>query len=91
MREEIVERDDGVIDLVEQVSRKIQNDLHGLGPQAQGAILAELFALYLAGHMGPGAKEVREGIIETWLDTVRKLVPVNEAQILARTPEGGHA
>jgi hypothetical protein len=80
-----------VVGLVERVSRKIQGNLHGLGPQAQGAILAELFALYLAGHMGPGAQEVREGIIAMWLDTVRKLVPVCEAQILARTEADGNA
>jgi hypothetical protein len=69
---------------VERVSQKIQPLLSGLGPAVQGAVLAELFALWLAGHMGPNAPQYREFLIEQWLETVRRLIPECEKQILAR-------
>jgi hypothetical protein len=76
---------------VERVSKQIQPLLSGIGPHVQGAVLADLFALWLAGHMGPGAEEYHEVLIGQWLSTVRRLVPVCRDQILARTKSGGNA
>ena len=65
--------------------------LHGLGPKIQGAVLAHLFAMYIAGHQGPDAPEVREEIIASWLEMVRGMVPLYEKEILANVEAGGHS
>ena len=75
--------------LVLKISREIQPMLAGLGPDVQSAVLADLFSLFLAGHVGPGAEELREEITQEWLATVRRLVPVSEQQILGRIEPKG--
>jgi hypothetical protein len=70
-------------------SAEIAPLLHGRGPEIQGAVLADLFATYLAGHQGPDAVEVREQVIALWLELVRDLVPIAEGKILARLAEAG--
>lgn len=68
-------------------SEKIAAVLEGLGPEMQGAILAELFSRWLAGHMvpdKPGSFEVekmRQEVVENWLTLVYKMTPANEAMI----------
>jgi hypothetical protein len=47
--------------------------LAGEDPSIQGAALAELLALFLAGH----APELREVILEAHIEVVRALVPIN--------------
>ncbi len=76
--------------------------LHGLGPDLQSAILADLVALWLAGHVifdpkdGPLGVErkqtdsTRELVLADWLDLVRDLVPVNEKIILERVRKTRH-
>jgi hypothetical protein len=54
--------------------------LAGRGPAMQGAILADLLAMWLAGHPA----EVRESILDLHLEAVRLLVPVNEAMLRDR-------
>ena len=78
-------------DITEETVAKIRPMLAGLGPEVQGAVLADLFAMYLAGHVGCDAEEVakiREEVIETWLKTVRELVPFNERELLALIKKG---
>jgi hypothetical protein len=73
--------------------------LHGLGP-AQGAVLADLVAMWLAGHMvpdspgDPAADGLRAELFEHWQDSVWQLVEVNEDHIrmlhgLPRKPPKG--
>ena len=77
--------------LVEERSQKMQPFLSGLGPMVQGAVLADLVALWLAGHMGEDAEQYRELLIAHFLEHVRKLIPVAEKQILSRTLVEGRA
>jgi hypothetical protein len=74
---------------VEMLVKEIGSILHGKGPAVQGAVLADLFAMLLAGHQGtkPAIDKYREQFIGDWLETVRKLVPVNEKMILELSPE----
>jgi hypothetical protein len=51
--------------------------LAGRGPFVQGAALADLVAMYLAGH----APELREEVLALHVAAVRKLVPVNAAML----------
>jgi hypothetical protein len=65
--------------------------LRGRDPQVQGAILADLVATWLAGHMmrpperdDAAINALREAMLADWLDTVRRLIPVNEKLIKQR-------
>jgi hypothetical protein len=55
-------------------------------PQIQGAVLADLLSMWLAGH-GPGggdaAAQMRELLLAEHVELVRKLVPLNEAHLLS--------
>lgn len=74
--------------LVERKVREICPLLSGLGPEVIGAVLADLFAMLLAGHVGSDAEKCREEIIVAWMATVRDLIPVNEKMILERMSDG---
>jgi hypothetical protein len=75
----------------EEVLWSIMPILHGEGPEVQGAVLVELLAMYLAGHIGPDATEMREWQIKTMLKSVRELVPLFEARIIEQMRVGGNA
>jgi hypothetical protein len=55
----------------------------GHDPMVQGAALADMTAMWLAGHMGP--KAFREVLLNDLIDTIRKLIPVNEKIIRSKT------
>jgi hypothetical protein len=76
--------------MVEMIVSSIGPLLHGLPPEIQGAVLADLFAIWLAGHQGekPGIDKFRERMILDWCKTVRDLIPVNEKMIAERMAEG---
>jgi hypothetical protein len=84
------ERDPAISATAREASRLsalIQPLLHGRGPELQGAVLADLLAMFIAGHH-PG---LREEILQMHLGAVRELVPVCERQIFAQhggRPEG---
>jgi hypothetical protein len=65
--------------------------LHGHDPMLQGAALADLLAMWLAGHVGPGAEQLRHTLLFEHIRTVRSLVPVNEAMIMERLKPAGEA
>jgi len=72
-----------VTDLV----NKIKWHLRGTGPELQGAVLCDLLAMFLAGHH----PTLRDDVLEIHLNTVRALVPVNEAALFEHyggKPEG---
>jgi hypothetical protein len=60
----------------------------GKSPQVQGAALADLLAMWLAGHVdrddpaGKNSALIREQMLEAHLIAVRALVPVNYAGLI---------
>lgn len=61
--------------------------LQGIGAHIQGAALADLVAMWVAGHH----PAIREEHLQIWLGAMRALVPVNEAALFERyggKPEG---
>lgn len=73
---------------VVRVVERIRPLLAGHQPEVQGAALADLLATWLAGHVVPSDREateaLRERLLAPLLDTVRALVPVNEAMLRER-------
>jgi hypothetical protein len=61
--------------------------LHGHPPHIQGAVLADLFAMWLASHVDTEGRtaKLREVLIKDWLAKALELVPENEKAILERT------
>jgi hypothetical protein len=71
--------------LVERVSKRIRPLLAGHTPQVQGAVLADLVSVFIAGHH----PAMREEVLAMHLDLVRKLVPETEKEIFPDgLPEG---
>jgi hypothetical protein len=62
--------------------------LRGLGPDIQGAVLADLLATWLAGIQGPDAEAARDELLEAHIRLVRVLIAVNEKIILDRLAGG---
>jgi hypothetical protein len=65
--------------LADERFREIRPHLGGVRPDVQGAILAQLVALWLAGHVStdPGLQDkVREDMLEQLVATARQLIPV---------------
>lgn len=54
--------------------QKIRPILAHQGPETQGAVLVDLVAIWLAGHH----PAVRDETLSTFLDTLTKLIVVNE-------------
>jgi hypothetical protein len=50
----------------------------GRDPEVVGAALADLMAIFLASHVGDGKDELREELLALHVETVRKLIPINE-------------
>ena len=59
------------------VAEQIKPLLANLGPDVQGAVLADLVALFLAGHH-PATRDEFAGM---WWELAQNLVPVAEAQL----------
>jgi hypothetical protein len=68
--------------LADEIRDVIRPMLAGRDPGVQGGALADLLALWLAGH----PPFVREAMIEMHIEMVRDLIPVNEHIIFG--PEG---
>ena len=62
-------------DQILHVSNQIGRILYGLGPIVQGGILAELTSLWLGGHH----PEMRAEILALHVETIKKLISVNDA------------
>jgi hypothetical protein len=70
------------VELIQERTYEIGLLLHGIGPVIQGAILADLLAIWLAGHFGSNG--MREQLLNDHIRTVWQLIPCNEREILAR-------
>jgi hypothetical protein len=66
---------------VARAVERIKPILHGRPPEMIGAILADLLAIWLAGHYAEGDEDatrtMRADLLSMHLFTVRKLVSVN--------------
>lgn len=60
---------------------RIKPILAGIRPDIQGAVIGDLFAIYLAGHVGPGQDDIRDEIIGHWIELVRSMVPIYQEQL----------
>lgn len=73
------------LEQVQVLLRQIGPKLAGKPPQVQGAVLADLLATWLAGHVVQGnAKRtaaLRKEVLAFHLKTVRQLVPENAKAI----------
>lgn len=58
---------------VDRLVKRIMPLLAGKGPEIQGGALADLVAIFIAGHH-PG---LRDEVLQMHIDLVRQLVPVN--------------
>jgi hypothetical protein len=81
-------------DEVEAIVDRIRPILAGNPPELVGGVLADLFAIWLAGHFDVGGRTetaaLREALIAQWLETARKLIKPNEQMILERTRRESH-
>lgn len=75
------------------LSRIIAPTLYGEPSFVQGAVLADLMSLWIAGHHVPGdpaaTDEARKLFVEDWLKAVWKLVPESEKQITEQEAKNG--
>jgi hypothetical protein len=62
---------------VEAIVEQIRPLLAGHDAAIQGAVLADLLAMWLAGHVGESAEQAREILLHNNIEMVRKLIPVN--------------
>ena len=76
------------VDKLWQVSKQIEPLLAGLGWRLQGAVLANLVSLWLAGvydERGRAAtEELRQLAFAEWTQITKDLVPMSEQEILAQ-------
>jgi hypothetical protein len=73
----------GSADDVETLVEKVSSLFAGKPAEVQGAALADLLALWLAGHVTPDpetTRQVQEEVLEMHLRAVRQLVPINFAE-----------
>lgn len=59
---------------VQRIVEQVRPLLAGRGPQVQGAVCADLLALWLAGH----PEEVREQLLQLTVTTVRALIAISD-------------
>jgi hypothetical protein len=73
---------------IEKLTREIGLILHGHDRIVQSAVIADLLAIWLAGH----APFLRDGVLRRHIKLVRDLVPVNEFAFFGEAghPDGRH-
>lgn len=71
---------------VRKVVNRIKPLLAGRQPEVQGAILADLLSLWLAGHH---PRELREQLLTMHIEKVRELIEPSEGEILSELPTRG--
>jgi hypothetical protein len=82
-----------VVDRARELSHQCQIILHGESPLVQEIVLVELLALFLAGHFipeelgraeRPQTDNLRKVLLEAHIETVLRMVPDCEKEVLAR-------
>jgi len=78
-----------------RVSKAIQPALCGLDDAVQGAVIADLLSLWLAGHFVWGNEEatheLRQELLRMHIQAVIDLVPESAKEIANRFPTAGNA
>jgi hypothetical protein len=73
--------------LSQELCEKIAPILGGNDPAVQSAALADLSAMWIAGHFVPnsvsGTKQLRNQLLREHVKLIRDLVPLNEQKLLA--------
>ena len=80
------------IKIISEKVEQIRPLLAGLEPPIQGAILADLLAIWLAGHFAegpPSTTALRDLLLEQHMGLVRALIPINEKAILEARERNG--
>jgi len=90
------ELDSSVLALeTQELVAQIKPILFGRRSEVQGAALADLVSLWVAGHLIPGdpveTEHFRQFILEQHIDGVLALIPASEAEILAAIQPEGNA
>jgi len=75
--------------LVDRLSERIKPLLAGHPAAVQGAVCGDLFAIFVAGHQGPGVEALREELIEAHLKLVRELVAYYDDERLRHASAAG--
>jgi hypothetical protein len=74
---------------IRAISKRVAEVLAGHPAEVQGAVLADLLAMWLAGHHSPGdedwTRQWRADLLAMHCSMVRLLVPVN-ARMIGTTP-----
>jgi hypothetical protein len=70
---------------------RIRPILHGHDPGIQSAVLADLLAMWLAGHIGADRHGMREHLLAEHIKLVRDLIPPNEKMILTDLRKDEHS
>jgi hypothetical protein len=69
------------------IAKMIGPLLKGLGPELQGAVLADLVSMWVAGFVAHGSRaetaKLRRELVEDWVKLVWRLVEPSEREILA--------
>lgn len=68
------------MDDVEELVEELKVVLRGRAPLLVGAALADVVAMYFAGHN----PEIREQAFTIWVETMRKMIATNEGELLER-------
>jgi hypothetical protein len=71
--------------VVQNISASVQKKLAGKGPDVQGAVLADLLSMWLAGHH----LDLRDELLHFHVDKVRDLVPLSEREIFGQAGHPG--
>lgn len=83
--------DNQLVQQIVKLSEEIRPQFAGYAPPVQGAVLADLLSLWLAGHMAESAEEtaaLRENLLTNHIEQVRKMIPASELQIFATRRAG---
>ena len=70
------------------LSDQIRPLLAGVGPDIQGAVVADLVAIWLSGHRGPGAELLRFDLMCKHIDLVMDLVGMYDGEAEAEANGG---
>jgi hypothetical protein len=76
-----------------EISRCIEPMLQGIGEATQSAVLANLTAMWLAGHIGPNAeatKAYRAGLLAGHVELIERLIEPSESELLDRLVDRKH-
>jgi hypothetical protein len=70
---------DDELELIAERVMHIRQLMQGLAPEIQGAIIADLLAIFLAGHRSMDGRDeaLRKQVLKDIVGTAKKLVPIN--------------